>query len=188
MYPQIVPKSITYRSQETQKEVLERTSEKSNIYFGIQLLKPCKSIENKRFFIVFCISTLFKMMANMEWNVIGSWLRTDPKSIEIPSEINFKNDAIFECCLTLIFGRFWSIWGRKMRCPGSPGRAKYLFFFEFVRLGLLLGAFWVSWGPRGGKDDLQNLSRSGLRAPKRRLRRPKNPPTNSWRHWQSTHD
>ena len=63
-----------------------------------------------------------------------------------------------------------------MRCPGSPGRANYLSFFELFRLGLLLGAFWVSWGPRGGKDDLQNHSRSGLRAPKRRLRRPPKSP------------
>ena len=68
--PQIVPKSIPNRSQETQKGVLERTSENSKKTFGIQLPKPCKSIKNRRFFIVFCISTLFKMMANMERNVI----------------------------------------------------------------------------------------------------------------------
>ena len=43
-----------------------------------------------------------------------------------------------------------------MRRPGRPRRANDPSFFEFVRLGWLLGASWVSWGPRGGKDNPQS--------------------------------
>ena len=153
----LIPKSFENWSQIDPKKLrkefwngLRKTQKKT---FGIQLPKPCKSIKNKWFFIVFCISTLFKMMANMERNFIQNWFRIDPKSIKIPSEVDLKNDAIFECILTSIFGRFWSIWGSKMRRPGRPRRANDPSFFEFVRLGWLLGASWVSWGPRGGKDN-----------------------------------
>ena len=52
---------------------------------------------------------------------------------------------------------FWLILidlGKKNEMPREPRKGQRpKFLFEFVRLGWLLGASWVSWGPRGGKDN-----------------------------------
>ena len=139
-------KSIPNRSQETQKEVLERTSDKSKLYFGIQLLKLCKCIKNKWFFIVFCISTLFKMMGNMEWNVIESWLRTDFKPIEIPSEINLKNDASLNAVWHWFLVDFDRSGEEKWDAQGAQeGPNTYCFSSSFV-----LGCSWGPFGSLGG--------------------------------------
>ena len=58
------------------------------------------------------------------------------------SKIDTKRDPEFECILTSIFGRFWSIWGSKMKRPaGLLGR------FLGGLLGLLGARFIAAAGP-----------------------------------------
>ena len=65
-------------------------------------------------------------------NVLSFW---SPHRTKIDPKIDPKSDTKFTCILTLIFDRFWSIWGAKMGRPGGQQRANEPTFSIKIGLG-----------------------------------------------------